>query len=282
MKMDKQNNDGYSVLMSVYDKEKPEYLRASLNSIIGQSLPPDEIVLVCDGPLRPQLETVIHEFGDALKLLRLPENAGLGNALSKGMALCRIESIARMASDDIAARHRCRLQMEFLRHHPEVDVLSGCVAEFQGDCVTEKEAAGQVLSYKTLPQTHEELRTYLIDRNPMNHPCVMFRKSKVLAAGGYQPCSLFEDYDLWIRMYQKGSIFANLPEVLLYMRVNDLHRRRGGVRYAGTIIRFRTKMLRKGLISPARYLYTTAARVAVSLMPDGMRKRIYDIKLREH
>lgn len=282
MEMDKRKEDGYSVLMSVYDKEKPEYLRASLNSIIGQSLPPDEIILVCDGPLRPQLETVIREFSSSLKLLRLPENAGLGNALSKGMALCKNEWIARMDSDDIAAKDRCLLQLEFLRQHPEVDVLSGCVAEFQGNSVTEQEAVSQIVSYKTLPQTHEELRTYLIDRNPMNHPCVMFRKSKVLAAGGYQPCPLFEDYDLWLRMYQDGSVFANLPEVLLYMRVNDLYMRRGGMRYAGTIIRFRTKMLQAGLISPVRYFYTTAARVAVSLLPGGIRKRIYDIKLREH
>lgn len=280
MKMNKESR--YSVLMSVYGRERPEYLRAALKSIMGQTLAADEIVLVCDGPLGAELEGVIAEFKEQLQLLRLSENAGLGSALAQGLKLCRNEWVARMDSDDIAAAGRCGLQMAFLQNHSEVDVLSGTVAEFQGDALTEEDAIKQTTSYKTLPQTHEELSVYLKDRNPVNHPCVMFRKSRALAAGGYQPCSLFEDYDLWIRMYQQGCVFANLSDVLLYMRVNGMHQRRGGLRYAGSIVRFRTKMLRAGLLSPARYVYTTAARVAVSLLPAGVRRRIYDIKLRKH
>ena len=282
MDMDDSRYSSYSVLISVYNKERPEYLRAALKSIMKQSLPADEVVLVCDGPLGSALEAVIDEFRNIVTLLRLPENAGLGKALAEGMKLCRNEWIARMDSDDIAAAERCRLQMEFLRKHPEVDILSGVAAEFQGDCLTEEDAAARTVSYKTLPLEHKELAVYLKDRNPINHPCVMLRKSKALAAGGYQPCCLFEDYDLWIRMYQNGCIFANLPSVLLYMRVNEMHSRRGGIYYARSIVKFRTKMLKNGLLTPSRYLYTTAARVAVSLMPDGMRRRIYDIKLREH
>ena len=155
------------------------------------------------------------EFQDVLKVIRLAENVGLGAALSKGLPECTCEWVARMDSDDIAASDRCEKQMAYLQAHPEVDVLSGTIEEFQGNVGTEREARDFVLSTKTVPRTQEEVSSYIKMRNPVNHPCVMFRKSKVLAAGGYQPCPLFEDYDLWVRMYQNGCRFANLPDTLL-------------------------------------------------------------------
>lgn len=49
----------YSVLMSVYHKEKPEYLRQAIESIQVQTVPTNDFVLVCDGPLNPELDAVI-------------------------------------------------------------------------------------------------------------------------------------------------------------------------------------------------------------------------------
>ena len=201
----------YSVLMAVYQKECPRYLRAAIESILKQTEVPDEIVLVCDGPLTDEQNLVIEEYLDHMKVLRLERNQGLGIALSEGIKFCRNEWIARMDSDDISASNRCSLQLDYLQKYPEVDVLSGTLAEFEGDASTENEALEMVTSYKSLPESCDELKKYMCSRNPINHPCVMFRKSKVLEAGGYQSCYLFEDYDLWIRMFQRGAIFANIP-----------------------------------------------------------------------
>ncbi len=270
--------------MSVYKREQPEYLEAALNSMIGQSWKPSEIVLVCDGPLTKDLETVLNRevFRDVLKLVRLSENVGLGAALAKGLPECTCEWIARMDSDDISAFDRCEKQLKYLELHSETDVLSGTIAEFQGEAQTEAGARSCVVSTKYVPQTREEIASYIKIRNPINHPCVMFRKTKALAAGGYQPCSLFEDYDLWVRMFQAGCNFANLPDTLLYMRVNDMHKRRGGLSYVKPVCHFWTGMYRRGMLSFEQYIFAMLSRIAVSLMPNGLRKMIYDKKLRNH
>ena len=274
----------YSVLMSVYIKERPEYLYAALKSMIGQSWKPAEIVVVCDGPLTKELDAVLKraEFQDVLKTVRLENNVGLGKALSIGLPECTCEWIARMDSDDISVAKRCEMQLLYLETHPEVDVLSGDIAEFQGDAGTEYEAQNHVAAIKRVPQTQEEVASYIKMRNPVNHPCVMFRKSKVLETGSYQPCPLFEDYDLWVRMFQAGAHFANLQDTLLYMRVNDMHRRRGGIAYIKPLCHFWTTMYHRGMLTFPQYSFVLLFRILVSLLPNKVRKMIYDKKLRNH
>ena len=275
----------YSVLMSVYQKENPEYLRAAVESVLGQTVPPEEVVLVCDGPLTEALDGVIAEYARqeiAFRVVRLPENGGLGKALNEGLKYCSCEWIARMDTDDLAAPNRCERQLRYLERHPDVDALSGTIAEFQGDALDVQMAEKAVTSYKTVPQTPEEISGYIKQRNPINHPCVMFKKSSVELSGGYQPCPYFEDYDLWVRMYRDHAVLANLSDTLLYMRVNGMHQRRGGIEYAKAIISFRNRMYRYGFLNLAEYLPMTAARVLISLMPNFMRKYLYDKKLRKH
>lgn len=274
----------YSVLMSVYIKERPEYLYAALKSMAEQSWPPAEIVVVCDGPLTKELDAVLEkpEFRDILKVIRLKNNGGLGAALSKGLPECTCEWVARMDSDDIAAANRCEMQLSYLNSHPEIDVLSGDLVEFQGDAETESEAMNNAAAVKRVPQTQKEVASYIKMRNPVNHPCVMFRKSKVMAAGSYQPCPLFEDYDLWVRMFQDGAQFANLPNTLLYMRVNGMHQRRGGIAYIKPLCHFWTMMYHRGMLTFPQYSFVLLSRITVGLLPNRVRKMIYDKKLRNY
>lgn len=274
----------YSVLMSVYQKENPEYLRAAVESVLGQTVPPEEVVLVCDGPLTEALDGVIAEYARqeiAFRVVRLPENGGLGKALNEGLKHCSCEWIARMDTDDLSVPDRCEKQLKFLEQHPEVDALSGTIAEFQGDALDGKTAETAVISYKTVPETQKEIAAYIKQRNPINHPCVMFRKSRVESAGGYQPCPYFEDYDLWVRMYKNHAVFANLPDTLLYMRINGMHQRRGGIQYAKCVIDFRVKMYRNRVITFGEFLPMTVVRVLVSLMPNSLRRFLYEKKLRK-
>jgi glycosyltransferase involved in cell wall biosynthesis len=271
----------YSVLMSVYKGESEQYFRGAVESMLAQTLPPDEIVVVCDGPLYEALDQVILSFADKIKVVRLKENRGLGQALAYGLQACTHEWIARMDSDDLSDPDRCYKQMTYLAEHPEVDILSGTIGEFNGGYTDAEEAREAVSSYKKLPLNHTDIVRYMKRRNPLNHPCVMFRKSKVESAGGYQPFHLFEDYALWVRMYLDGCVFANLPDTLLYMRVNGMYDRRGGWQYAKDIVAFRRWLFKKNVIAFPDFAAFTAARVVVSLMPGSMRRWIYKKRLRQ-
>lgn len=170
----------YSVLMSVYHKEKPEYLKQAIESIQAQALLTDDFVLVCDGPLNDALDGVIfakqQEMGTVLNVVRLAKNGGLGNALNEGIKHCKNELIARMDSDDIAYPDRCEKQLSVFDEHPEVGICSGIVEEFTTDPNT-------VDAKRVPPETNVEIVEFAKKRNPFNHPCVMYRKSVVKAVG---------------------------------------------------------------------------------------------------
>ncbi|MFV0635185.1 glycosyltransferase [Mitsuokella sp. WILCCON 0060] len=268
----------YSVLMSVYHKEKPEYLRESMQSIYGQTVPTDDFVLVCDGPLTKELDTVIAEmqakFGKRLRVCRLLENQGLGRALNFGMKMCRHELIARMDSDDISRSDRCERQLQLFESHPEYSLISGIVEEFTGT----KE---HVYARRIVPEHQREILAFAKKRNPFNHPCIMYKKSHVEAAGGYQDFFLLEDYYLWIRMLQQGLQGCNIQEPLLWMRAgSDMYKRRGGWKYFLSQRHLLQYMHRTGFISGRQYLLGVFVRLGASMAPDSLRSLLFSKALR--
>ena len=228
-----------SVLMSIYKKEKTEYFKASMESILAQTYPVDEIVLIQDGPLTEELDSYILELQRRLneqtdantngKTPRLvtysfPENVQLGRALAKGVELCSNEYIARMDTDDIAKPYRMEHQIKYMEQHPEIAALGGEIEEFN-DNNTKRQI-------KHMPTGTEQVKRYARYRNPMNHMTVMFRKSAVLQADNYEHYPNLEDYYLWIRMLAHGKQIDNLPEVLVEARTNeDFYGKRGGIEY---------------------------------------------------
>ena len=191
---------GFSVLMSVYQKEKPEYLRQALQSVMHQSLEPQEIVLMQDGKLTEELYQVIEECKNEcpyLKIYEIPDNVGLGRALAKGVLLCSNELIARMDTDDIAKEDRFEIQYNYMKAHADVAVTGGFMEEFD-----DQDASYH--SIKQMPEYMEEILKYARYRNPLNHMTVMFRKDSVLQAGNYRHFPYLEDYDLWSRMLTQG------------------------------------------------------------------------------
>lgn len=269
----------YSVLMSVYKKEKAEYLQASLKSIWNQSIPTDDFVLVCDGPLTKKLDEVISEateyFGEVLKVVRLKKNGGLGKALNQGMKHCRNELIARMDSDDISYPDRMERQLKVFEMHPEVSICSGTVEEFT-------ENPEEVTTCRVLPEKSEEIFSFSQKRNPFNHPCVMYRKSAVEAAGGYQDFYLLEDYYLWIRMLQKGCQGYNLRGPILKMRAgSEMYKRRSGAAYALSQAKLFLYMKKTGWIGWISCLKSISVRGISSLMPNVMRRFLFETILRK-
>lgn len=268
---------GFSVLMSVYKEEKPEYLAAALESVIDQTLQADEIVLIRDGALTDELEQVIREFGAKYSCLRLysfEENVQLGRALKKGVEICTNELIARMDTDDIALPDRFQKQYEYMLKHPEVSVLGGWMREFNDD--------GTYSKLKKMPETNENIQIYGRYRNPVNHMTVMFRKKDVLAAGNYRHFPYLEDYDLWCRMLARGMMFHNLPVILVRMRNNNnVYERRGGFSYFRGYVKLRRIQREIGLLNRREYVTALLLTLGVTLQPAFLRKIVYQKILRK-
>ena len=268
------NHEQYSVLMSVYYKERPEYLRQAMESMRLQTIPTDDFVLVCDGPLTSELDAVINDeqkkFGDVLKIQRLKENGGLGKALNKGLNVCKNDIVARMDSDDLSRPDRCEKQLSCFFTNSDLAFSSGTVSEFESD---PQNSTGK----RTLPITYEEIKCYSKKRNPMNHPCVMFRKKAVIQSGGYRETfHLFEDYYLWVRMLMSGYRAENIEDILLDMRTSaDMFLRRGGKKYANDMLRFHQWMLRNGWSDKIDFLTGAVPHAVVCVMPNALRKKIY-------
>ncbi len=270
--------ENYSVLMSVYIKENPEYLDNSINSIFSQTVPTDDFVLVCDGDLTKELYDVIDKYKakyqSIFNVIKLPENLGLGRALNFGMEHCKNDIIARMDSDDIAIEDRCEKQLELFAKNPELDIVSGTVLEFENN-------TDNILSKKSLPQSNEEIHSYSHSRCPFNHPAVMYKKSAVLEAGGYLDFPLFEDYYLWVRMLKNGAVAYNIQQPILYMRAgSDMYKRRGGISYLKKAAKFRNYMLKSGYCSFGGYIKALGAQAIICLMPVKIRIFLYNKLLR--
>jgi len=263
----------FSVLLSVYHKENPSWFSDALESIWDkQSLRPNQVVLVKDGPLTMELENVIIDFSvrcPVLTIVPLEKNGGLGNALNIGIRHCRYELVARMDTDDISHADRFEKQMEFMAAHVDVDVMSSWIQEFsirEGQRINGK--------IKKVPQTQDTLYKYGKLRCPINHPTCVYRKAKVISSGGY---GIFpEDYYLWSRMMVSGCRFYNIQESLLDFRVNpDVFKRRGGWSYFIAEYKCQKYMWKIGYLSFLNFIRNCSIRFFVRIIPNALRAKIY-------
>lgn len=267
----------FSVLMSLYDKEKPEFLAECFDSLVKQTLPADEIVLVFDGQINENLQQVINDFNNQLplKVIALEYNVGLGQALNAGLEQCSHDWVLRMDTDDICVATRFEQQINFIQNNPTIDVLGGQIIEFEQDISHGKKS-------RNVPILHDDIVNYAKFRNPMNHMTVAFKKSAVLAVGSYRHAPLYEDYDLWVRLLVAGYQFANLPEVLVYARAGQaMYERRGGLDYAKYEIAMQQNFYAQGFLNLAHVIKNLAIRLPIRLLPNNVRSLIYQTLLRK-
>lgn len=269
----------YSVLMSVYYREKPEYLKQSIESIINQTLLTNDFVIVCDGVLTKELDAVLiqyqQHFPSIINIVRISENKGLGEALNAGLKKCKNEIVARMDSDDISFKDRMKQQFEIMIKYNNIDIVSSTVIEFS-------ESVDKEIARRVLPEKSDEIGRFAKRRNPFNHPAVMFRKKSVINAGGYRDFKFFEDYYLWIRMLMSGCEGYNIKEPLLYMRSGEMmYERRGGINYAGQILKFRWFMFISGYSNFFDFMITVGGHMIIALIPNKWRKWFYGRALRK-
>lgn len=265
----------YSVLMSLYKKEHPEYLKLALDSMLSQSVAPDEIVLVEDGPLTEELYAVVNEYKLYLHIVVNENNLGLGLALNEGLKVCRNELVARMDTDDISKPDRCEKQLKRFEENPELAIVGSYIDEFVGD-------PSNVISQRKVPKDSISIYNYAKKRSAFNHPSVMYRKSAVMAEGGYADLKRNQDVDLFGRMLFKGYKAENIGESLLWFRSSDeLAARRKSWEntksYIGTIKKF----WKMGYSSFADYAKVTVAQICMFVLPVCIQKWVYKKFLRK-
>ena len=264
----------FSVLISIYHKEKAKHFNSAMHSIWKeQTTKPDEIILVEDGVLTDELYETIDvwkkELTDRLTVISLKENKGLGDALNIGLDNCSYEIVARMDTDDIAHPSRFEKQIAFLKENPHIDIVGSWVSEFETD---EK----SIVSYRKSPESHDEIIHFAKKRNPLNHPSVMYKKSIVQKAGGYKKMIWFEDYYLWVRMIMLGAKFHNIQEPLVNMRAGYAQlERRSGLKYAISEITFQKELLNIGFINIYEFIRNISIRFIARIVPKSMVKLIY-------
>lgn len=267
----------YSVLMTVYKSDNPEYFALSLDSIINQSLSPDEIVLVKDGPISAALQRVIDERLDSnitIKQIQLSINRGLGLALNAGIPECRNELIARMDSDDYSLPERCKKQVEAFIDDESLGIVGYPVDEFIGNI-------DNIVGCRNVPYTNEDIYTFAKKRDPFNHPTVMYKKSKVIEVGMYSDYRKNQDTDLWIKMLQNNAKCKNLKEHLFRFRFdeNTFQKRKNWLN-TRILLEIRYKAWRNGFNSFSDFMFVSCSQLAIWLMPIGFQKFLYKHVLR--
>ena len=258
----------FSVLMSVYRKENPDYLFECINSILSNTIVPDEIVIVKDGPLTIELDDVLKPYlnNSIFNIVGYDINRGLGEALNFGLSFCKNELVARMDSDDICSPTRFEMLLNEFNKNNNLDIVGSIVGEFIGN-------VDNVVSYRVVPENTNAIIQYAKKRNPFNHPSVMFKKSTVIKCGGYLDFYRHEDYYLWYRMIKNQCHFYNIQEPLLFMRIsNDFYKRRGGYKTFCYRKKLNSIMKKDGFISFFNYIFVIFVNFCNFISPPFVRK----------
>lgn len=263
----------FSVLMSVYAMEIPQYLDHCFQSLLTQTLNANEIVLVKDGPLTSELDAVISSWelklGDVLKVISLDTNMGLAYALNEGIKVCKYDLIIRMDTDDIALPYRFEIQVKFMRHNPNVVASSGSIEEFDD--------SGSILGLRKLPESHDEIVRFAKRRSPLSHPAVIFRKDVVQKVGGYPLYRNAQDYALWSVLIVNGYKLANIKDVLVKMRAGSgMYKRRGYefLKKEIELLRFQRQI---GFLSRYEFLFNLCSRTVLRMAPLSLKKWLYKV-----
>lgn len=262
----------FSVSMCVYGKDNPEWFKVAVDSILNQTVVPHEVVLVVDGPVPEDLDSLIEEYAkiESFRVIRLEKNMGHGEARRIGLDACSYELVALMDADDISVPNRFEKQLGVFAKDESLAIVGGNITEFIG--VPENVVAGRIV-----PAIDEEIKAYMKKRCPMNQVTVMFRKDLVDSVGGYIDWYCEEDYYLWIRLALAGMRFANLQDNLVNVRIGaDMYHRRGGMKYFKSEEKLQRYMLSHKVIGFGTYLSNVGQRLILQvLLPNKIRGWVF-------
>lgn len=268
----------YSMLISVYVKEKPQYLDECLKSVFSQTYPADEVILVCDGKLTKELYSVVEkyqeEYPEVFKPIFLDKNVGTGRAGNIGINACKNELIIKTDSDDISRPYRCDIQVSMFEKDSSLTMSGGYIQEFLSE-------TGEPITIKKVPLNHEDILKYAKRRNPINNPTIAIKKSFAQSVGGLKENARCEDYDFVCRMLMAGAKASNTSEVLLDYRVTqDNYKRRKNWRNTKSFIQVRWSNFKSGFCSLLDFLIPCAMQLIMFILPNSLTGFIYKKFLR--
>jgi len=269
----------YSVLLPVYKGDRAEWLKIAVDSMLAQTLPPEEIFIAVDGAVGADLSATLNEYEASNPRLftvkRYAENEGLGKLLNKTLPLCRNEWVVRMDADDYSLPERIEKQFTVLKENPDISVVGCNVDEFYGD-------VEGIVARVILPETPEEVYSFAKRRCPIRHPALLYKKSDVLASGNYTVQDYVQDYDLVVKLLLRGYKFFNIQEPLVRMRVSkNFYKRRGGLRYLKCIHKAKKHFYKSGFLSLGEYIISFYGHAVVIMMPGWLRELVYKYLLRK-
>lgn len=267
----------YSVLMTVYINDNPEYFAMALDSMIDQTLKADEIVLVKDGPISEVLQKIIDDrisHGIPIVQVQLQKNRGLGLALNEGIRIIKNELIARMDSDDYSLPERCEMQVREFENNSKLDIIGCPVLEFVG-------TIENIVGERKVPLTNEEIYKFAKKRDPFNHPTVMYKRSAVVRAGCYSDYRKNQDTDLWIKMLSNKVVCKNLSDPVFRFRFDEgTYKKRKSWINTKSLIEIRYKAWKSGFNSFGEYLMVAMTQLGIYILPEGFQKFLYQKILR--
>lgn len=259
--------------MAVYARDDELLFKKAITSVFNNSCKPDDFILVVDGPIPESLKTLVLYFEHLyfIRIIWLPKNIGLANALNFGLANVKTEWIARADSDDYNLPDRFETQIQM------------CKLGFDliGSAIEEVDKFGNTLGFRITPESQLDIIKFTRYRNPFNHMTVFFRTSFVRNCGGYPNIYLKEDYALWATMISKGARIVNCSKVLVKASAGqNMYKRRGGLRSAKAEIDLQLHLAFCGIKSPFLAVFHCVIRAVIFLAPFGIRGFIYEKFLR--
>lgn len=266
----------FSVLMSVYKGDEPENVKYAIESVINQTLLPDQFVIMVDGVVSNEMHNLLDKYAEnkTIEIHYRDINLGLGLTLNEGIKYCKYEYIARMDADDYNHVDRFEKQINYIMSHEDIDVVGFNIAEYSSDMKTK-------LAERRVPETDLEIKQYMKTRNGVNHVTVIYKKESVIKAGSYEDCPYFEDYYLWCKMIKNNCKFYNIQDILMDIRAGeDMAKRRGGIKYCKHILNFERKIQQMNIISKSQFLKNSFVRCSVALVPNFVRASLYKNQLR--
>jgi glycosyltransferase involved in cell wall biosynthesis len=264
-------HEPFALLMPVYDGDRPDYLRRAFASAVDdQTVRPDQVIIVRDGPVRGELATCLDDLQAnspvPVTFVPLERNGGLGPALDRGLKASSHDVIARMDADDVAMPNRFEVQLPLIEN---ADIVGSGLLEFVDD-------TSNIVGQRVPPLGSDHINRYARIHDPFNHPTVVYRRGAVLAAGGYGDIPLMEDYSLFARMLANGARPVNVPEPLVFYRVGaQAFKRRGGMQLLRSELRLQREFRQRGFTSPAQFVRNVLIRGGYRLVPWWARRAVY-------
>ena len=266
-----------TIVMSVYNGDEEQQLEEAVQSLLCQTIMPNEIVVVRDGPVSESIQKRINSYkkDTRFKVIELEKNHGSARARQAGIEASTNQIIALMDADDICVVDRLEIQLTALEKSG-CDVIGGQIEEFDVKI-------GDLGRRRVVPSSHEEIMMFSKWRNPITNVTLMFKKEAFFKSGGYADTRLSEDWDFILKVIAAGFSVNNVSDTLVYVRSGDnMIARRRRLTQVFTEIKLFWRMYNTGNMQFFPAFANTIIRLVLRALPRPVTTFLYTTVLRRN